>query len=255
MSNETLVGAISGNLFEAYYGRKAGFEIYNKDANTPDMVIVSEKTATLANAGEGIALFFWDGSAAVVKDVDLMNAGVPAASALIVNKTGIPGYLHDLHTIPVQGHNGPPLAGFSTKRLSPEGLNEVHSGGNGLTGDDETSEDISVTWDDTFTEPNPGITTLIVNSTGSLPDLWHMLQVYPNPATTEVNLKVEPPVQSYSIQILNSLGAVVKSIPDAGSIGEPLKISLSGLESGVYYIRIHSEHGSAVQKFILLKEP
>jgi hypothetical protein len=179
------------------------------------MVIVREKTATQANAG----------------------------------------YLPDAHTIPVQGHNGPPLAGFSTKRVLPEGLNEVHSGGNGLSGDDETSEDISVTWDDTFTEPNPGITTLTVNGTGSVPDAGHRVVVYPNPATTEVNLIFEPGNRLYSIQILNSLGAVVKSVPDARPIGESLKINMSGFERGAYYIRVESDLGSTTQKFIFLKGP
>src|SRR4029450_1371909 len=50
-------------------------------------------------------------------------------------------------------------AGFSYKRIQLEGKNEVHSFGNGLLGDDETTEDISVTWDGSgvaFSPPTPG---------------------------------------------------------------------------------------------------
>ncbi len=45
-----------------------------------------------------------------------------------------------------------------TKRILPEtGHETTGGGGNGLTGDDETSEDVSATWDSSpFSAPTPG---------------------------------------------------------------------------------------------------
>jgi hypothetical protein len=50
-----------------------------------------------------------------------------------------------------------PGFGFSTKREWLEGANEVNSGGNGITGHDETTEDILVTWDTLYVAPDPGV--------------------------------------------------------------------------------------------------
>jgi hypothetical protein len=272
-SKETIVVAMNGSNFENYWGRKANFEISSGDANTPDMILIKENTATLANAGEGIALFYWNGTDITVKDVDLMNAGVPTATSVIVDKTGIAGYLPDAHTIPVQGHNGPPLIGFSTKRILLEGQNEIHSGGNGITGDDETSEDISKTWDEDFTEPNPGITQLIGSGTRPVSVPGNAIKIYPNPATSEVNLVFDARVDIYTIRIMNSGGTVVKTLTNAdpalsnydsalsnydpapGNMqpgGISIKIGLSEFASGVYFFVIQSDTEISFRKVVVL---
>ena len=46
---------------------------------------------------------------------------------------------------------------MSTKRILAETGHETQAGtGNGLGGDDETSEDTRMTWDSTFTAATPG---------------------------------------------------------------------------------------------------
>lgn len=130
--------------------------------------IVSNGVPSLTNAGELIVLFRWNGQSDLVKDVDLTLAGAPAVGNGLVDKSGIAidgpdtgtttsVYAADSRTLPMQGST--PGAGKSTKRLVTEVGHETQSGGgNGITGDDETSEDTATTWDSTgFGNPTPGV--------------------------------------------------------------------------------------------------
>lgn len=114
---------------------------------------------TLTDAGEFIVLFKWDGSSMLVQDVDMLLAGIPGGANGLSSKSaaaqGGMTYKTDLNSIAAQAHT--PSAGLSTKRVAIEDGHETQDGtGNGLGGDDETSEDTSVTWDSTFTAPTPG---------------------------------------------------------------------------------------------------
>ena len=126
-------------------------------------LIASSGTPTLTNAGELVVLFRWDGVSDLVADSDLLLVGVPTAANGIVDKSGqaIDGpdadatptsYGTDSRTIAAQ--SAAPGAGQSTKRVALETGFEA-TGGNGITGDDETSENTAMTWDTTFTAPTP----------------------------------------------------------------------------------------------------
>jgi hypothetical protein len=130
--------------------------------------VVSSGVPSLTNAGEVVVLFRWDGQSDLVKDVDLMLAGAPTVANSIVDKstiaidgpdagTAVTAYAADARTLPMQGSTPP--SGKSTKRLVTEVGHETQSGGgNGITGDDETSEDTAATWDSTgFGNPTPGV--------------------------------------------------------------------------------------------------
>ncbi|HEY4179431.1 MAG TPA: lamin tail domain-containing protein [Kofleriaceae bacterium] len=128
--------------------------------------IATSGTPSLTNEGEIIVLFEWDGASDLVRDVDMLLAGVPTASNGIVDKSGVAidgpdanttttAYKSDAKTILAQ--SAAPAANKSTKRIGPEATYETHSGsGNGLDGDDETSENTAMTWDTAFTAPTPG---------------------------------------------------------------------------------------------------
>ncbi|MFH0920515.1 MAG: lamin tail domain-containing protein [Fibrobacterota bacterium] len=236
--HETAVIAVNGADFEADFGSKADFEISDGDAATPDMVLLAGGNSPgLANAGEGVALFYWNGTGATVKDVDLMNAGVPTASSQIVDKSAIPGYVPDAHTIPVQGHNGPPGSWLSTKRILLEGQYETPSGGNGITGHDETSEDISVTWDDVFTSPTPGSTGLSADRVEALPDPVIPLKIHPNPFSAGCPLVLEKPSSKACVfSVYDLLGRRVLRKNSAGASRIMLETGLWG--PGVYIVEI-----------------
>jgi uncharacterized protein len=142
-------------LFTTAYGAPPTYSI--ADATITHVVI--DGTPSLTDAGEIVVLFQWDGTSALVKDVDIMLAGAPTATNGLVSKSGLAqgnsAYATDANTIANQAAT--PAAGVSTKRILPETGHETQAGvGNGITGDDETSEDTSVTWDSTFTAPTPG---------------------------------------------------------------------------------------------------
>lgn len=115
-------------------------------------------TATLTDAGEIVVLFHWDGAAGLVEDVDMMIAGNPTAANSLVTKSGVTlgasTYATDANTI--QAQTATPGTGASTKRTMAEAGHETQAGtGNGIDGDDETSEDTRTTWDSTFLAPTP----------------------------------------------------------------------------------------------------
>ena len=182
-----VVVAFDGAAFETTFGFKADFEIFGTDPATPDMVATDVGgSAGLTNSGENVVLFTWDGTSDLVQDVDMVNIGTPSSTNDIGDKTGISvdgpdgdttasAYATDLFTMPQQAQD--PGFGFSTKRLFFEGASEQTGGGNGLTGDDETTEDISFTWDDASTAPDPGVcnatafaTSFVINEIHADPD-------------------------------------------------------------------------------------
>ncbi|MBK9030163.1 MAG: lamin tail domain-containing protein [Myxococcales bacterium] len=129
-------------------------------------VLTAGAGATLTNAGEPIVLFFWDGASDKVTDVDIMVAGTPTATNALANKSGVAidgpdadaltgTYAADANTIPSQTA---PASGRSTKRLALESAAvETQTGGNGVAGHDETSEQTNTTWDTTaYSVPTPG---------------------------------------------------------------------------------------------------
>ena len=153
----TIATGTAAAFGSAYAGMMPTYSI--ADGTLP--TVATNGTPTLTDAGELVVLFQWDGTAPLVEDVDLVLAGAPTAANGLVSKSQMPqlgcAYAADANTIAAQATA--PGAGKSTKRIALEGTAEAHAGtGNGLTGDDETSEDTSTTWDTTatFSAPTPG---------------------------------------------------------------------------------------------------
>ena len=165
------VVAFDGAGFLAAFGSAADFEIKATDAGTPDMIATDVGgSAGLTNSGENVVLFVWDGASDLVADVDMVNIGTPSVANAIGDKSGVTvdgpdadviasTYLPDAFTMPLQ--TGDPGFGASTKRILLEAGSETTGGGNGITGDDETSESITTTWDSPpFSAPDPGVAAI-----------------------------------------------------------------------------------------------
>lgn len=154
--------ALSGAGFNTSFGKPADFEIKNDDANTPDMARPSATsvgaTAGLSNASEVLILFYWDGQSDLVQDVDYAVWGTKAEA---INKTGVSidgpdadtntsTYLADtpvanqivVNTEKDADTEPHDVNNSAQRKLEVEDL-ETWSGGNGLTGHDETSENLS----------------------------------------------------------------------------------------------------------------
>jgi hypothetical protein len=111
--------------------------------------------SNLSNMREMLVLFAWTGNTAdPLQDVDYVTWGSEVEAGSRADKTGVAGYQPD--TAPGDQLGAPiPPATASIERCGPE-VGETQSGGNGITGQDETSEDMSASF---FAEaaPTPGV--------------------------------------------------------------------------------------------------
>jgi uncharacterized protein len=96
----------------------------------------------LANAGEMIILFEWDGASGLVEDLDYVLWGNRDEA---VDKSGIDTYEPDTPAAD-QSITPAPGSGMALHRCDIDEGNETKSGGNGLRGHDETSENLSATF-------------------------------------------------------------------------------------------------------------
>jgi len=160
-----VVVAIDGNAFQATYGGKPS-DFWVHVAGTggrPMDAIIPLNTPSLTNTGEMVALFYWDGESDLVRDVDLVVVGldVPPANAPAA-KVMIDGPDADTTPTPYAGEaldlgeTGDTASNRTYKRKERERDREIHGAGNGITGDDETSEDLQLTWDKRETAGTPG---------------------------------------------------------------------------------------------------
>ena len=140
--SEIIIGATTTAAYQAYYGTAPDLAV--KD--DLDDALVGQNTkgsapAYLDNAAETLVLFYWDGSSLTVKDVDYILWG---SRVCAVDKSGISGYQNDT---PIDQQTFTPTHqdGQKLQRSGDEG-SESSSGGNGITGHDETGEDLSATW-------------------------------------------------------------------------------------------------------------
>jgi hypothetical protein len=117
----------------------------------------------LTNAGEMVVLFFWDGATDNVKDVDIVIAGNAASAANnLIAKTLVDGPDADTNAtayavdaLTIQDMASDTNNGLSYKRVILETGYETQTGaGNGIVGDDETTEACRTTWDSQATGGN-----------------------------------------------------------------------------------------------------
>lgn len=155
------------NFFNTYSQKLPSYSLKDGSLTT----IAMNGVPNLTNMGEPIILFQWNGRCDLVRDVDIMLAGMPTGTSnALPNKsnaqqdgpdpdTDPSTYAIELHSIAAQ--QAVPGSGVSTKRIALEDGHEIHNGtSNGPSGDDETSEDTAATWDgapgNAFTAPTPG---------------------------------------------------------------------------------------------------
>ncbi len=150
--------AFSDTAFQRIYGLSANYEINNSNANVPDMApILVRANAGLTNAGEVIVLFKWDGASDLVQDVDYVVWGNKTTAA---DKSGLAIDGPDADSNASTYQNDTPVANQTVVNADNDGDTEPHdvndsaqramlevgetlTGGNGLTGHDETSENLS----------------------------------------------------------------------------------------------------------------
>ncbi|MFH2051062.1 MAG: FlgD immunoglobulin-like domain containing protein [bacterium] len=164
---DTIVIAVSGGSgkYNAAYGKLPDFELY-EDGTSPDQVpelveafpgsIAADlglggNSPTLSDSYESLILFEWDGSSDLVTDLDFAFWGSSASYSSQFDKTGVTvGGSTYVADTPVPGQQAITattlITGQSYMRHSADEGAETVAGGNGVTGHDETSEDLGTTW-------------------------------------------------------------------------------------------------------------
>jgi len=166
--------AMTGSTaFFAEYGSYPTYELFDDGTNSGEQLMREGLPGSingqggLTNGGEVVILFYWDGASDLVTDVDYALWGDTAEA---VDKTGVAIDGPDADTDTSTYLPDTPLAsqelietgshgtGVSWQREDLTEGTETTSGGNGVNGEDETSENLSATWC-RFT-PTPGAATV-----------------------------------------------------------------------------------------------
>ncbi len=96
--------------------------------------------------------------------------------------------------------------------------------------------------------------SLVMPRLASKSRLMGELQVWPNPARDVLNIQLalESGIHSYSLEMIDALGRVVKSDYQAVTAGElRIKLSLEGIPSGTYLVRLGLKDVSGTTKTIV----
>ncbi len=115
----------------------------------------TKRGTLLSDAREMLVLFRWAAPDTIVHDVDYVTWGSSFdAGQTRADKTALPGYLPDTAAASQRAATAPP-SGQSIVRCGGE-IGETETGGNGITGHDETSEHLDVSFG-VLTTPTPGV--------------------------------------------------------------------------------------------------
>lgn len=161
--------AMNGTGFiNTYPGKQPTYELYDTDPAVPDMREalpgLINGQGGLSNDGEAIILYTWNGQSDLVQDADYAVWGDKREA---VDKTGIsidgPDADADSSTYfddtpisqQISVSSGVPHgSGESVQRFTTEENGEIQNGGNGITGNDETSENLALSFEPGPATPN-----------------------------------------------------------------------------------------------------
>jgi Lamin Tail Domain len=158
-SGQAYVIAMQGQgFFTTYNSTLADFVIRLPQSTEPVMLVPagagSAASAGITNSGEQVYLIYWDGASDLIVDVDMVNIGTtPTPANPAISKTNQMVDGPDVDIIPTVFANETAVVQQNMQRapdfvLGMEGIQrmsfteagETTSGGNGMGGDDETSE-------------------------------------------------------------------------------------------------------------------
>ncbi|MBT3630660.1 MAG: hypothetical protein HOD43_14680 [Candidatus Marinimicrobia bacterium] len=134
--------------YETTYGSSPNLSLKDHmlDAVDGTSTIGGSPNVKLDNTAESLILFHWDGTSTTVEDVEYLIWGTDSttASAYTLDKSLVAGYAADT-PVEHQSFMTTHLDGSKLIRNGEEGT-ETTSSGNGITGHDETSENLAETW-------------------------------------------------------------------------------------------------------------
>lgn len=144
--------------FASQAGSPLLFEIADTDPAVPQVINLRQGapdpvTFHMQNDGEFVVLMYWDGMSDLVSDVDIVGWGVPTGANHIPNKGGIAIDGPDADTEPTTYRSDGLFTGIYLRpapdvvvRTTIREFGEGIAIGNGITGHDETVENLTVSF-------------------------------------------------------------------------------------------------------------
>lgn len=177
-NGQYIIVANDGVGFATTFGFFADYELLPKCPNTPDMVAPGPEFISSNNGftdgSEVMILFYWDGASDLVKDVDYLVWGDTEEA---VDKTGVKKDGPDADSDSTTYQPDTPFANqilmtmISATRLHTDGktmqrpslveVGETLTGGNGITGHNETSEDLATAFIEADPTPGKGYSSVV----------------------------------------------------------------------------------------------
>lgn len=178
-------------------------------------------------------------------DVDIIIRGGELTPLLLPYsvKPSIRVEIADVHFITVDN-----ISGVFQGNVEPHLNNEIHfTKLHVFTGDETAAETNSLQAKLDYSAPLIQTQITQQNRINTVSDLL----VYPNPVQ-DGNLFLQIPEllqNNASISICNMLGALVKRVQTESNLSTPVHIDLSGLNPGIYFVRVQSGQTEIVKKF------
>ena len=187
----------------------------------------------LDNVAETLVLFYWDGTSSTVKDVEYLIWGTDntTATAYMLDKSAVAGYLADT-PVASQSYMTTHVDGFKLIRNSLEGT-EATSGGNGITGHDETSENLADTWS-------------VVDLTIVKPSIANIAAAPSDPETTE-DIIITADVTDAS-----GLSTVTLTYTFPSSTGSPTSVAMSSAGGNSYTVTIPATNAEGTLAYYIV---
>ncbi len=164
-ANQTKVVALNGAAYKSRFGKTANYEIVSSDPGATDMTALKIGSNPILEFARGmIVLFTWDGNSDLVKDIDYFPWGLSVFNSYWMDKTGIAidgpdegseaSAYQDDHPRAQQQAWQAPTDDLSLQRIALDETDELKSGGNGIGGHNEATEN----WKSAFESaaPTPG---------------------------------------------------------------------------------------------------
>ena len=201
--------------YASSYGESADLSL---DDDMLDAVDGSSTKGTAAapklhNTSETLVLFYWDGTSSTVKDVDYLLWG---DNSFAVDKSGISGYQSDT---PASSQSYMSVHDTNEKLIRSESASEgteTQSGGNGITGHDETSEPLSETW-------------ITASLDSSKPDISGLSLTPASPTTEDVLV--------FEVTVTDDEGVAAVNLKYEFQ-SENVSVSMSETSSSVYSVQV-----------------
>lgn len=260
--------ALNCDVFHTSYARYPDYEFGTvaTSGSSPDMRLpfasAAWSTSGLTNGGEMLVLFSWDGSSNLVQDVDYVAYGSTTTNFVDKSLVNINGsvYLNDV-SVNLQLPAAAPAISYMAYRVDALEHTESASGGNGISGHNETSEDFPASFHtDKYPDPkHPALGSPTSASDGKandVPKRYQLGQNYPNPFNPTTTIRYALPQRSsVHISVYNTLGQRVTVLVNAEMPAgdHAVRFDGSGLASGVYLCRMQAGEFVETKKLMLME--